>query len=157
MRFIMVDEIRELVPGERIVAVKTLRATEDVFNDHFPGFAVVPGVLLVEMLAQAAGKCLDVQDRSRGKAMLVGIRRAAFRRWVLPEQTIVIVAEVTASTEAAATIRGRLSVMDEVAADAELLFSFLPYSRLDPNYQDEVLEAYLTKQGANTASDEAVR
>ncbi len=61
VRFIFVDEILELVPGKYIKASKTIGPDEDFFRDHFPGFPVVPGVLLTEMMAQAAGKCLDAE------------------------------------------------------------------------------------------------
>ena len=66
MRFIFVDEIIELQPGEHIKAIKTISSGEEFFRDHFPGFPVVPGVLLTEMMAQAAGKCLDAQRSARG-------------------------------------------------------------------------------------------
>ena len=82
MRFIFVDDILDLVPGKYIQAVKEMRSDEDVFQDHFPGFPVVPGVLLTEMMAQAAGKCLDAERHPRGKAMLVGITKASFRDWM---------------------------------------------------------------------------
>lgn len=61
MRFLLVKSIVSLVPGESIEARMSLPASEELFRDHFPGFPVVPGVLLTEMMAQAAGKCLNAQ------------------------------------------------------------------------------------------------
>src|SRR5512143_2586644 len=94
MRFILVDRIHELDPGKRIIASKTLPASEELFRDHFPGFPVVPGVLLTEMMAQAAGKCLNAQRLPRGNAMLVEVRNAKFRRWVRPDETIILHAQI---------------------------------------------------------------
>ena len=82
MRFILVDSIVSLSPGTEISAVRLIREDEDYFADHFPGFPVVPGVLLTEMMAQTAGKCLDAERRPRGKAMLAKIVSASFRQWV---------------------------------------------------------------------------
>ena len=62
MRFILVDRILEMIPGQRIKATKAVAMDEDFFQDHFPGFPVVPGVLLTEMMGQAAGKCLEAEN-----------------------------------------------------------------------------------------------
>jgi 3-hydroxyacyl-[acyl-carrier-protein] dehydratase len=94
MRFILLDRIISLEPGRSIHAVKTMPADEELFLDHFPGFPVVPGVLLVEMMAQAAGKCLHTGDTDRGLAMLGKINSATFRDWVRPGQLIDVFAEV---------------------------------------------------------------
>ena len=84
MRFVLVDRIVALEPGVRVEAVRRIPEDDDYFQDHFPGFPVVPGVLLTEMMGQAAAKALDVEQRSRGKAMLAKILSASFRRWVRP-------------------------------------------------------------------------
>jgi NADH-quinone oxidoreductase subunit N len=76
MRFLLVDRILSLVPGERIEAEREVPQDEDYFQDHFPGFPVVPGVLLTESMGQAAAKCLDAQGLARGKAMLARILSA---------------------------------------------------------------------------------
>jgi 3-hydroxyacyl-[acyl-carrier-protein] dehydratase len=150
MRFILIDEIVDMVPGARVHGVKTLGPGEDVFRDHFPGFPVVPGVLLTEMMAQTAGKCLDAQDAARGKSMLVQIQKASFRRWVRPGERADIHAEVTSSTSEYATARCHVDVAGEEAARAELMFAFVPKSQFAADYRDEVLERFLQRGPAQT-------
>jgi len=150
VRFILIDEIIEMVPGRTIHGVKTLDPHEDVFGDHFPGFPVVPGVLLTEMMAQTAGKCLDAADPSRGKAMLVQIRKATFRRWVKPGERADIYAEITSNEPAYATALCHIKVVDSEVASGDLMFSFLPHSQLAPDFGDDVLERF-TRRSASQA------
>jgi 3-hydroxyacyl-[acyl-carrier-protein] dehydratase len=147
MRFVLVDDIVQMTPGKRIHSVKTLAPSEPLFEDHFPGFAVVPGVLLIEMMAQTAGKCLDAEDRVRGKAMLAQVQRASFRNWVRPGERADIRAEITASAAAYARASCRVIVGDVEVADGDLLFAFVKYDQLAPGYRDEVLERYNSRQG----------
>jgi 3-hydroxyacyl-[acyl-carrier-protein] dehydratase len=142
MRFVLVDRIHELEPGRRIVASKTLPAGEELFRDHFPGFPVVPGVLLTEMMAQAAGKCLDAEGTHPGKAMLARIQSASFREWVRPDETAMIHAEVTQNRPAYAAAACHIEVDGKKVCSAELFFAFAPHAQFAPDYRDEVLEAY---------------
>ena len=66
MRFLLVNRIIAMQPGVSIEAEMTLPAFEELFRDHFPGFPVVPGVLLTEMMAQGAGKCLNAEGVGGG-------------------------------------------------------------------------------------------
>ena len=142
MRFILVDTIHELTPGQHITASKTLPAHEELFRDHFPGFPVVPGVLLTEMMAQAAGRCLDSDGTHRGRAMLGKITGASFREWVHPDQEIMLVAKIIQNRPTYATAECHAEVAGKKVCSAELFFIFAPREHFTVNYQDEILNAY---------------
>jgi 3-hydroxyacyl-[acyl-carrier-protein] dehydratase len=142
MRFLLVDKIHELEPGKRIKASKTLPSSEELFRDHFPGFPVVPGVLLTEMMAQAAGKCLDSEGSRPGRAILAKISAASFRSWVRPDEEAVIYAEISQNRPTYATANCYVEVNGAKVCAAELFFAFLPDAPLSAGYHDEVLEAY---------------
>lgn len=146
MRFILVDEILELVPGKSIRAVKAIAPDEDYFRDHFPGFPVVPGVLLTEMMAQTAGKCFDAENPARGKSMLARITSANFRDWVRPGEIAMIFAEVQANRPQFGTAKSYIEVDGRNVCSAEMLFSFVPMQEFAPDYRDVVLDRFLAKQ-----------
>jgi len=151
MRFLLVDRIIELDPGRSIRAEKTLAASEELFRDHFPGFPVVPGVLLTEMMAQAAGKCLNAQRLPRGAAMLIEIRNARFRTWARPDQVIGLEASIERNLDDVATARCQASVEGRKICSAELLFAFKPFDTFAPDYRDAVLESFLSgREGGST-------
>lgn len=147
MRFILIDRIISLAPGQSIVAARFVDPEEDYFRDHFPGFPVVPGVLLTEMMAQAAGKCLDAERRARGKAMLAKILSASFRQWVRPAEQAFIHAGITANEDRYATAECRVEVRGKVVAQAKLFFSFVAVSALAADFRDELLEDFLAERG----------
>lgn len=146
MRFLLVKTIVDLVPGHSIEARTSLAADEELFEDHFPGFPVVPGVLLTEMMAQAAGKCLNAQKLPRGNAMLVEVRSARFRQWVEPDQIIDLHASIESNQPDFATARTHASVGGRKVCSAELLFAFKPLEQFAPGYRDAVLEEWLAAQ-----------
>jgi 3-hydroxyacyl-[acyl-carrier-protein] dehydratase len=143
----LVDEILDLVPGKHIRATKTLGQQEEFFRDHFPGFPVVPGVLLTEMMAQTAGKCLDAENPKRGKAMLAQIKMASFREWVSPGQVAMIFAQIRSSRPQFATADCYVEVEGRKVCSAELFFTFVTADRFAADYRDEVLERYRTAHG----------
>ena len=142
MRFILVDKIHDLDPGRRITASKILPASEELFRDHFPGFPVVPGVLLTEMMAQAAGRCLDAEGTHPGRAMLGKINGASFRDWVKPDQEIVLHATISQNRPAFATANCFAEVAGKKVCSAELFFVFAPHEQFASNQEDQILKAY---------------
>ena len=149
MRFLFVDEIVELAPGRSITAIKKVNEDEDYFQDHFPGFPVVPGVLLVEMMAQTAGKCLDAEKRPRGKAMLAQISAAKFRSWVQPGVTARVQAVIKSNQERYATAHCRVEVDNLEVSTADLFFTFVPIGNFSPSYRDAVLENHMAARASD--------
>jgi 3-hydroxyacyl-[acyl-carrier-protein] dehydratase len=148
MRFLLVDKIYELDPGKRIKASKRLDAGEEIFRDHFPGFPVVPGVLLTEMMAQAAGKCLDAEKTHPGRAMLGKIHSAEFRSWVRPGDESVIHAQISKNQPQYATAQCFIEVSGRRVCSAELFFAFHPHTQFAAGYRDPVLEDFLQSHAA---------
>jgi len=120
---LLLDRVDELVPGERIVACKNVSANEPFFQGHFPSFAVMPGVLILEALAQAgAFMMLKSFDDPSGKVPLfAGIDRARFRRQVVPGDQLRLELSVLRRRGASCKLSARAFVGDEVAAEAEIL------------------------------------
>lgn len=143
MRFLLVDRIVELEPGVSIKAEKTLPADEELFLDHFPGFPVVPGVLLTEMMGQAAAKCLKAIPGFRKNPMLMEIRNARFRHWVRPDERIEMRAEITRLDERLATAKCRSEVDGRHVCSAELRFVLVSAAEFGHEVHDVVLESFL--------------
>jgi 3-hydroxyacyl-[acyl-carrier-protein] dehydratase len=146
VRFLLVDEILALNPGKDIRARKVMAPEEELFQDHFPGFPVVPGVLLTEMMAQAAGKCLWAENQERGRPMLAKINSATFRDWVQPGHDLIIHAQIRSSRVQFATADCSIEDAGKVVAESSLMFGFLPSHRFALNYKDKVLEEFLARK-----------
>ena len=124
--FLLVDAVVELEPERRIVAAKNVSRNEEFFQGHFPESPVMPGVLQVEALAQAAGLLLSKYVRVGGKmAALVGLDRVKMRRPVLPGDRLLLNVEVKRIRRNIAICEGRATAGGDVAAEATLLFGLI--------------------------------
>jgi 3-hydroxyacyl-[acyl-carrier-protein] dehydratase len=119
--FLLIDRIVELEPGKRAVGIKAITANEPQFTGHFPGRPIMPGVLMVEALAQTAAVAVMTLDEYRGKlGLFAGIDDCRFRRMVLPGDTLVLKVEVEKLRGMFGRVRGVASVDGEVAVEATL-------------------------------------
>ena len=128
--FLFVDRILELEIGKRAVALWTPPAAAEWFKGHFPGQPILPGVLLIEALAQTGAICVLADLRHRGKLPLfTGIDGARFRRPVRPGQTVRLEVTLAPMTSRAGRGQARAWLGDELAAEAELMFLLTPRPR----------------------------
>ena len=119
--FLLVDRVLELEPGVRAVAVKNVTANEPHFTGHFPGRPIMPGVLIVEALAQAAGVAVLTLDEYRGKlGLFAGIDECRFRRMVVPGDTLRLEVTVEKLRGMFGRVRAVATVEGDVAAEATL-------------------------------------
>ena len=128
MRWLLIDEIDTLEVGTRASGPKTWHAEEEFFQDHFPSFPVVPGVLLMEALAQLSGKLIGYTVRAeRGDwpfpilSMMNGVK---FRRFVRPEECVQLEVKLDSLREEMAGVKVRARVDGTVVAQAEQIFVF---------------------------------
>ncbi|MFO1217453.1 MAG: 3-hydroxyacyl-ACP dehydratase FabZ family protein [Burkholderiaceae bacterium] len=150
MRFLLVDRIEELEPGRRVLAHTTVPADLELFRDHFPGFPVMPGVLLTEMMGQAAAKALDAVRVPREKALLGCIQSATFRDWVKPGDACTLRGTIVTSKPRFANAECEIEVRGRVVAQCKLMFTFMPVENFAPGFADAQLDAFLAKSGQST-------
>lgn len=122
--FLLVDRILELEEGKRAVGVKNVSANEPYFQGHFPGNPVMPGVLILEAMAQVGAVAILSLPENRGKTgYFAGIDRARFRQPVLPGDQLRLEVEILKSRGSLGKGRGEAKVDGRLVAEAELLFA----------------------------------
>ena len=122
--FLLIDEVLELEPGERVVARKTVRPDEWYLTGHFPGRPVMPGVLIVEAMAQTGAVAVLSQEENRGRlALFAGIDDVRFKRIVEPGDELVFECTLEAARGPVGKGRATATVDGQLAARGTLTFA----------------------------------
>jgi 3-hydroxyacyl-[acyl-carrier-protein] dehydratase len=127
--FLLVDRVLECDPGKKIVAIKNVTMNEPFFEGHFPGHPVMPGVLIVEAMAQAGGLLIGLTTGDRGEGNIcyfAGIENAKFRKPVTPGDQLRFEIEVVASRRGIWEFSGKAIVDGKLAAEAVLKVTYFP-------------------------------
>lgn len=122
--FMLIDEITKIEPGKRVVAKKYIKPDEFWFKGHFPDYPVVPGVLIIEMLAQAGAVAMLSLDEHKGKiGFLGGVDKAKFRHQVVPGDTLTLEVEIIKVKGPIGVGHAVASVDGKKAVSAEITFA----------------------------------
>lgn len=129
--FLLIDRVVELTHKQRIVALKNVTVNEPFFAGHFPGFPIMPGVLMVEAIAQAGGALLltEIPDRSNKLMVFTGIERARFRRPVVPGDQLRIEVTVLAWRTTAVRMHGDITVDGKRVCEATVSCQLMVLNR----------------------------
>lgn len=123
--FLLIDKIVELEEGKRAVGLKNVTANEHFFNGHFPHYPVMPGVLIVEALAQVSAVVMLTKEGNQGRlGLLAGIDHCRFKRQVKPGDQLRLEIDITRLKGPIGKAKGIATVDGELACEVEILFAF---------------------------------
>ncbi len=140
--FLLVDAILEMEPKKHIVGIKNVTANEPYFQGHFPGKPIMPGVLILESMAQTGGLLLlqEIEDRENKLLYFVAIDNARFRRPVVPGDQLRLEMSVIAWRGTFCKLEGRASVDGALAAEATLMCMMVDRNAEAPNSAGDPVE-----------------
>jgi 3-hydroxyacyl-[acyl-carrier-protein] dehydratase len=122
--FLLIDRILEVDEGQRAVGIKNVTANEEFFNGHFPEYPVMPGVLIVEALAQVGAVAMLKKEENRGKlAFFAGIDNCRFKKQVVPGDQLRLEVEMTRVRGSIGKGKGIATVDGQVACEVEITFA----------------------------------
>ena len=133
MKFSLIDEVRELVPGQSILAVKNLTRSEEYLADHFPGFPVMPGVMMLETLVQASSWLMRITSDFRYSTVLLHEAKALrFKSFVAPGDSLVVKSVVQKNEDNRWTFKAQGTVGTNEVVSARLILKQLNLGDKDP-------------------------
>ena len=145
MRFILIDHIVELELGKKIVAVKNLSMAEEYLADHFPGFPVMPGVLMLEAMTQAGAWLVRAsEDFAHSMVVLKQVGNVKYGQFVEPGQTLTVTAEIISQNERETRLKARGTVGGHLTVAGRLTIE--RYNLTDTNPRKAITDKLLIKE-----------
>jgi 3-hydroxyacyl-[acyl-carrier-protein] dehydratase len=130
--FLLVDRIIELEPGVRAIGIKNLTINEPQFAGHFPEHPIMPGVLMIEAMAQVGACALFCQDKYKGQlGVLAGVEKMRFKRQAVPGDSLIIRCEVIKIKSNFGWFKGEIHIEKDLVCRGELMFGMERSSRKD--------------------------
>lgn len=139
MRWILLDRIVACNPGVDVHAQKTFPASTPLFEDHFPGYPIIPGVLQVEMMAHAGSRCINLTTPEQ-LAILGSIKSAKFYKPIGPDELCDIHVKIESIRSGYAIGRGEISVNGDRRSTAEIMFAMIPRSKVNMSHFERTLD-----------------
>ena len=141
MRFLFVDRILALDPGRSITTLKNVSATEDVFGDHFPGYPILPGALVVESFEQASQLLIGVSHEFARVGRLRAVQRGAFRQFVRPGDQLHVQSVRIAGDDDTWILDASAEVDGRRVASAVLEFAIVTAAEAEADHAERLREA----------------
>jgi len=122
--FLFIDRVDEIIPGEKAIGYKNVTVNEYFFQGHFPGEMVMPGVLMIEALAQVGAVAILIEEKNKGKLVYFGgINKARFKRKVTPGDCLRLETQIIKRKGPFGLGKAIATVSGQVAVEAELIFA----------------------------------
>jgi 3-hydroxyacyl-[acyl-carrier-protein] dehydratase len=155
--FLLIDRVLEYEPAKRVVAIKNVTMNEPFFQGHFPGYPIMPGVLVVEAMAQSGALIMlaALEDRESKLAVFTGIEKAKFRRPITPGDQIRFEVDVLSMRSRAGRIQGKAYVDGKLVCEATLTCAVVTREREQKAHGDTPAAETTPAETATTTTETA--
>lgn len=134
MYFSLIDKIDELIPGESVVATKSLAMSEEYLRDHFPKFPVMPGVLMIEAMTQASAWLIRVTENfAHSVVVLKGTKNVKFGQFLQPGQTMTVTSKIVSDSDHETVVKAQGAIEGQVRIRAQLTLAKYNLSEVSAN------------------------